>query len=214
MTAALGVILDTESRTQTIFGGGEELPLKQGKRIMVKQQIKGQYGHNDDITALAISDDRTKVVTGSTGREPMIFVWDAQTGERLHLFRLPPGSRSVSALAFNPSATKIAAADLSDDYGVHFFTLAENTTQSAKFKSDRNMIQMLRFYPDKTDKVISVSTSSIYTWSKEGNASKHTGGATNMSYSAVAFSKTGIAFTAAADGKVYKWKGTSSVGKP
>lgn len=145
MTAALGIILDTQNRTQVIFGGGEEAPMKKGQRAMRKQQVSGQYGHNDDIMALAISDDRKKVVTGSMGREPMVFVWDAETGKRIHFLRLPPGSRSVSALAFNASATVVAAADCSDDYAVHFFPLSDKSTGEVKkttqgFKADRKMI--------------------------------------------------------------------------
>jgi len=58
MTAALGIILNTEERTQQIFGGGEE------KKQQRKQQAKGQFGHSDDIMALAISSDRNLIATG------------------------------------------------------------------------------------------------------------------------------------------------------
>lgn len=58
MTAALGIVLDTENRTQQIFGGGEE------KIMRRKQAAKGEFGHSDDIVSLCISADRTKVATG------------------------------------------------------------------------------------------------------------------------------------------------------
>lgn len=89
MTAALGIVLNIGDRKQKYFGGGEEE--QTGKR----QQSKGKYGHSDDILALAISQDRTKVVTGQLGTEPMIFVWDAETAKRLDFMHLPRGSRSV-----------------------------------------------------------------------------------------------------------------------
>jgi len=58
MTAALGIVLDTENRTQQIFGGGEE------KIMRRKQAAKGEFGHSDDIVSLCMSADRTKVATG------------------------------------------------------------------------------------------------------------------------------------------------------
>lgn len=53
----------------------------------------------------------------------MIFVWDAITAERLEFMTLPRGSRSVSALAFNPDSTIVAAGDMTDDYKIHLFDL-------------------------------------------------------------------------------------------
>ena len=117
MTAALGIILDTETRTQKIFGGGEE---KVQRR---KQQTKGEFGHSDDIVALAISSDRQRVATGQVGLEPMIFIWDANTAERIDMMTMPKGSRSVSALAFSHDGKYLSAADMSDDHCVHLFDL-------------------------------------------------------------------------------------------
>ena len=118
MTAALGIILDPVTRTQKIFGGGEE-------RVMQRKQqaTKGEYGHSDDILALAMSADRTKVATGQVGQEPMIFIWGSQNANRLDFMTLPRGSRSVSALAFNSTCTMLAAGDMTDDYKLHIFDL-------------------------------------------------------------------------------------------
>ncbi len=57
MTASLGIILDTTTRTQIVFGGGEE------KISKIKPQ-KGDYGHSDDIVSLALSNDKRLVATG------------------------------------------------------------------------------------------------------------------------------------------------------
>ena len=73
--------------------------------------------------ALAINSDRTRVATGQVGLEPMIFVWDAVTAERIELMTLPKGSRSVSALGFSADGKYIAAADMSDDHNVHLFDI-------------------------------------------------------------------------------------------
>ena len=73
--------------------------------------------------ALAISSDRTRVATGQVGLEPMIFIWDAETAQRIDMMTLPKGSRSVSALGFSKDDNYIAAADMSDDHNVHLFDL-------------------------------------------------------------------------------------------
>ena len=75
--------------------------------------------------ALAMNSTRTLVATGQVGLEPMIFVWNAQTAERVSLMTLPKGSRSVSALAFSRDDKYLAAADMSDDHKVHLFDLTQ-----------------------------------------------------------------------------------------
>lgn len=63
---------------------------------------------------------------------------------------------------------------------------------------------MMKFYPDKSDSVLSVSSHSVYSWSKEGKATKHTGGPASVGFSSVAFSKKGTSFIGASDGKLYR----------
>jgi hypothetical protein len=55
MTAAIGVVLNTANNKQVVLGGGEKTTF---------------VGHSDDVTALAISSDRTLLVTGSVGKNP------------------------------------------------------------------------------------------------------------------------------------------------
>lgn len=58
MTAALGVVLNKDDNTQAFFGGGEV--------AMASKKEKGtdKKSHNNDITSLAISDDRSTCATG------------------------------------------------------------------------------------------------------------------------------------------------------
>ena len=162
MTAALGVILDTEARTQTIFGGGEE------KVQQRKQQAKGLFGHSDDIVALALTADRKRVATGQVGLEPMIFIWDAETAERLELMTLPKGCRSVSAISFSPDGRYVAAADMSDDHAIHVFDLEtkDKKGKPAKLfteKSDRQKVFGIQWKPTGTE-FCSVGVKHICFW--------------------------------------------------
>jgi len=65
-TATLGIILDHESNTQQLFGGYETNDCR-------RQNINIEKGHNDDVTCMAISNDRSFVVTGQRGPVPSIF---------------------------------------------------------------------------------------------------------------------------------------------
>ena len=67
MTAAVGVVLDQETNTQKIFGGK---PVKAGMHT-------GRAFHNDDITTLTVSRDRTLVATGQVGSRPVLIVWNS-----------------------------------------------------------------------------------------------------------------------------------------
>ena len=75
----------------------------------------------------------------------MIFIWDAETAERIDMMTLPKGSRSVSALGFSKGEQFIAAADMSDDHNVHLFDLTQKDKKGkcvhlAAVKKDRKKI--------------------------------------------------------------------------
>ena len=88
-------------------------------------------------------------MTGQVGLEPMIFVWDAETAERVNLMTLPKGCRSVSAIAFSPDSRYIAAADMSDDHAIHVFDTQAAPDKKGKIaklytqKSDRQKVFMI-----------------------------------------------------------------------
>lgn len=57
MTAALGIILDIASNTQKFFGGGQV-------ENTAKNVANDELAHTDDITSIAMSDDRNIAVSG------------------------------------------------------------------------------------------------------------------------------------------------------
>lgn len=67
MTAAVGIVLNKQTNTQKIYGAG---PGNQ------------DWGHTDDITALAIHPDRDIIATGEVGKNPKICIWRASDPSR------------------------------------------------------------------------------------------------------------------------------------
>lgn len=94
MTAALGVILDTEANTQAFFGGGEV-------ENKSKQTANDMNGHTNDIMAIALSSCRKLAVSGQVGSSPTVFVWDAETGEKKNRFKVSKGARGINAVALS-----------------------------------------------------------------------------------------------------------------
>ena len=81
MTAALGVVHNLDDNTQRIYGGGSVTMTQKEDPAADQLTI-----HRDDIISLGISADRTKIVTGQTGKSPSVHVWDASTGEKIDAF--------------------------------------------------------------------------------------------------------------------------------
>jgi len=109
MTAALGVVMDKNTLKQEFLGGGEKSTLK---------------GHDDDITALAISSDKKTLVTGSVGKNPSIIVWDLETKSILHTFSQGKDTKGVKGLAFSNDGKFIVAVDNDDNHTITLFETA------------------------------------------------------------------------------------------
>lgn len=142
---------------------------------------------------------------------------------------LPRGSRACSALAFSHDCSFIAAADMTDDYQLHIFSMKAPLVKGkvqllCSAKMDRNKIQMVMFHPSNPNELISVSTGSVVSWTITKQAQTATlkgklhpnpavGNNTRIGFTAVAFSKDNTAYTGASDGCIYRWKGSSLQGK-
>ena len=114
MTAALGVILDHGSNTQKFFGGGEVDNTS-------KQTACDANGHTNDIMCISLTNDRTTAATGQVGSTPVLFIWDARSGEKKGRAKLPKGSRGINAVAFSSDGSKVACVDLHNDHNVYVY---------------------------------------------------------------------------------------------
>ena len=131
----------------------------------------------------------------------MIFIWNAETAERVELMTLPKGCRSVSAIAFSSDSRYVAAADMSDDHAIHVFDLNNKDkkgkcTKIHTAKADRNKVFMIQWKPDSKE-FISVGSKHLYYWtmtdaalkSQKGKMSSIKNAPRNMGFSSVAWSK-------------------------
>jgi WD40 repeat protein len=95
------------------------------QRFMGSGERKTAKGHEDDIMALGLSQDRKLVVTGSLGARPLICVWDSDSGEVLASTKLGRNTRAVSSIRFSRNGKYFFCTDKSDDSNVFCFETAE-----------------------------------------------------------------------------------------
>lgn len=160
MTAAIGVVLDKNANTQRFFGAGH---------------VRQANGHSDDITALAISNDRRLVVTGEVGANPKVCIWDPsnpESGPRKD-FKLGRGRRGVTALSFFGDASHVVAVDLHNDHYVSVW----NASSGAKVGEDKggpDKVLDVACSPQGTN-FVTVGVKHIYFWEFNNGLSKNRG---------------------------------------
>jgi len=200
MTAAMGVILDKKTNTQKFFGGG-------AVEAKHKSQQTDANSHNNDIMCLAMSFDRTKVITGQVGKKPVAFVWDAKTGEKIARFALPSGSRGVNACAFNKDASKVACVDLHNDHNVFVYD-AKNGSLLHKEKGDGNKIFDCCF-SGNSDDFATAGVKHLKFWNmgkwKAGKKGIYGGKGDPTSFACVTSDTKSNFYTGGTNGKIYVW---------
>lgn len=78
--------------------------------------------HNDDIMCIDVHGDNA--VTGQRGSVPMIFVWDAVTGQKKGRAVLNKGANGLQCVRFNCDGSQFACVDMSTDHCVYVFDTA------------------------------------------------------------------------------------------
>lgn len=137
MTAALGVMLDTNSNTQKFFGGGESKNERRSGR-------NNQTCHNDDLSAIAISNDRSFAVTGQRGPYPAVFAWDSNSGDMKTRVQLTKGARGIAAASISSDDKYMAVVDMSNEHCISVFEI-DNGTQCFNMNGDTNYIYDIAF---------------------------------------------------------------------
>jgi len=169
--------------------------------------------HNDDIMSLAMSPDRSWAVTGQRGSVPLIFTWDAVTGEKKARSVLAKGAGGLQCLAISSDGTQFAAVDMSNDHNVYVFDAASGT-QKQKIKGDSNKIYDCCFSGAPGSYVLCTSGSKhVKFWDFNAAKVEHKGiyGTENrdlasMSHCVVASDEEGTFYTGAQNGSIFVWK--------
>jgi microtubule-associated protein-like 6 len=136
--AALGIVLDLETNTQTFFDK-----------------------HEDDITAIDLSPDRTTVATGELGAKPNLFVWNADTKEVKCSFK-GKLTKGVIALAFSPSGKRLVGGAIDVDHYLAVFDVSGAGSVVWTDKGGPDTIIDLRFTTD--DSFTTIGVKHYYCW--------------------------------------------------
>jgi microtubule-associated protein-like 6 len=210
--AAVGIIYDYNEHTQKYFGGG--LTQTGGR----KQKDTSKGCHTDDIMSLTISDSRKLVASGQNGQCPTLMVWKADDCELVDSFKLPKGSRMVSACAISGDDKYIVAADAAEKVMAYVFEIGGKKKAIRELKIAMRVLH-ISFNPFNSEQVTSVGKNHMMLFNGsqgkrgKGTTYKTKQGNKTTSHCCVAWSHKASSqqefFTGGTDGKLYHWKGTA-----
>ena len=203
MTAALGVILDINSNAQKYFGGGQV-------DNTAKNVANDENAHTDDITSIAISEDRNWAVSGQVGSAPSAFLWDAKTGQKKQRFKLTKGSRGINAIAISNDNKVVACVDLADDHNIYFFD-ADSGALIWKEKGDTNKIFDVTFNHSSGNELTActVGTKHIKFWQPNAkDCKKGLFGKSELatSFACATYDNKGVCYAGGANSLIYVWE--------
>lgn len=202
-TAALGVIYDYKQQKQTYFGGGKTD--FEGRR----QNNNEKTGHNDDVTALCVSFDRKIVASGQNGQKPIIYIWDAMTGEIISKKALPKGSRLVTAIGISANNKYVVASDAAEKVGAYIFDIAGGSAPIADVTINA-VVTHLACHPTDVNKFATAGKKHVAFCTFDGQKAvkKEQGKGINCNMCSVAFStQAGVSYAGGADGQIYQFTG-------
>lgn len=102
------------------------------------------FGHDDDISALALHPDGVTVATGQVGRDPLVCVWDSRTmqlRQRMPLFH----EVSVVALAFTPDGMRLLSVGGDSNHTFGLFELGGSGRLVAQAKGAAEDVMCVDF---------------------------------------------------------------------
>ncbi|EQC41165.1 hypothetical protein SDRG_01142 [Saprolegnia diclina VS20] len=149
--AALGVVYDSSTNTQTFF-----------------------EGHDDDIVCLALHPNGSCVATGQMGKPPTIHVWELTSAKAekatekcISLASLKGfHKRAVPALAFSTDGSKLCSIGNDDDHSLAIYKWKEGVIV-ASGKGERNKVVGVLHHPG-TNEWVSFGDKHLTHWTEQG----------------------------------------------
>jgi microtubule-associated protein-like 6 len=201
MTAALGVVLNTDSNTQKFFGGGEV-------ENTAKNVANDENHHTDDVMCVRVNPARDTAVSGQVGSRPTVFTWDATSGTKKQRIKIAKGARGVTACAIRDDGW-IAFVDLHNDH--HVYVYDNEGRAQYKQAGDQNKIHDICWDAKPgSNRFSTAGVKHIAFWDATDPSSKTKGlhsGHDMTSYACTAWDANGICYTGGSNGSVYVWGG-------
>ena len=193
--AALVVLLNTGSNTQSFLGGGE---------------LVAAQGHSDDIVAMAVSKGKDLIATGEIGRNPLICVWKLEQPDRgVEIRKLEQGlnTRAVAALCFSEDCKQLIAVDQAQTQVIRVYDWKESLTPTHILVVSKGRVWSVRFSP-KGSLFCAVGKEHFSFWTLKGHEfAKHKPGSmdTSANMNVVQWLSNGNCVTGGSDGQLYLW---------
>jgi WD40 repeat protein len=191
-TAGVGIVYDPRKHTQ---------------RYHVK--------NDDDILSLAVHPNGKYVATGQIGKEPIVCVWDTETGDTLSILR-GVHSIGVCALAFSGDGKYLASVGLDNYHTLAVWDWKQGRVVGST-RGHTSVIYDVAWAPDGRSALVTCGQKHIKVWSIAGNtltaksAVFGKAGSPQDAYSVV-FRSSEEHLTGMANGEIFRWKGTEFLG--
>jgi len=197
MSAALGIVLKPEENTQKFFGGG---------------LAKENKAHTDDISALAISNDRSTVITGQKGKQPLVCIWDATSCDLKKSLKQRKNTRAVSAAGFSFNDKFAATVGQDNDHSLFVWDVKKGKQVYTDKTGPDKVMDLAWSMKEDEYKICTVGVKHIVFWYFDANCGFQKkkkgifGSAGKMTnFTSVQFSAEGTAFTGGTNGSIFKW---------
>lgn len=138
-----------------------------------------------------------------------MFLWDSCSATKTQRFKLPRGSRGVSACGISVDGSMIAAADLHDKHKVHMFSSAGDLKWCNNGSGDK-ILDLAFNRKEGATNFATAGRKHIAFWDESGDKKNGIFGSEDRtSFSCVTWCKQGMCYTGGANGKLYTWEGNT-----
>jgi WD40 repeat protein len=97
--------------------------------------------HNDDVTAIAFSPNKTLIATGEIGAKPIICLWDAITLQPKFILKNKL-TKGIQSLSFSNTGKTLAAVAVDDNHTVAVYNVETGTCMGTASGDTRQILDI------------------------------------------------------------------------
>ena len=189
--AAVGILMDLESRTQQHY-----------------------TGHTDDILCLAMHPSGSIVATGQIGRVPVIHVWDTTTRKTLSILK-NGHERGVCAVDFSRDGRRLASVGVDNEHCIAVWDWSKGTLL-ATARGHKDKVFVIGWSLSQPDSLVTGGVRHIKFWKIAGSGFTSKRGifgkkGKSDSMLCIAFTEDGDTLSGACNGQAYRWRGNTLI---